>query len=252
MTALFIAILLILSISLLIFKRRVIGIGILLVAISCYFIVGSGWLPSLLFSQLQTPFVNLPEPEWKNHNAIVLLGAGAVKLPQSAQINPTMMAYSRIYKTASLYLSCIKQHKCTIIVSGGDALHTGKSEAEVYRDALIQLGINNADIQLENKSMNTYKNAQFTSTILKQGQFDQVVLVTSGFHLKRSLLYFSHFGIEPKPALADYLTAIMTLLPIGYNFALADFAIHEYLGCAQFYLYQFLGWNRNPSIPGAI
>ncbi len=224
----------------------------LLVVIICYFLVGSGLFPSVLLTQLQIPFVDLPEPEWKNQNAIVLLGAGALTLPKSAQIIPTVMAYSRIYKTASLYLSCIKKHKCTIIVSGGDALGTGKSEAMVYRDALIQLGINGSDVKLENNSMNTFKNAQFTSAILKQDHFDQIVLVTSGIHLKRSLLYFSHFGIQATPALADYLAPIISILPIGYNFAVTDFAIHEYEGLARFYIYQFFGWNSNASSPGAL
>lgn len=252
MTVLFIALLLIISIFMLIFKRRKISMVILLVVLICYCVVGNGLFPSILLNQLQIPFVDLPEPKWKNQNAIVLLGAGTVRIPTSGQINPTVMSYSRIYKTASLYLSCVKNHTCTIIVSGGDALGTGKSEAVVYRDALIQLGINNSDIKLEDKSMNTYKNAQFTSAILKQGQFDQIVIVTSGTHLKRSLLYFSHFGIKAEPALADYLTPIMTILPLGYNFAMADFAIHEYLGIARFHIYQFLGWNNSVSSPGAL
>lgn len=250
MTVLFIAILFIISIFMLILKKKKIGMGILLVAVICYFIVGSGLFPSILLNQLQAPFIDLPNPEWKSQNAIVLLGAGTVKLPKSVQINPTIMAYSRIYKTASLYLGCIKNHKCTVVVSGGDALSTGKSEAVVYRDALIQLGVSHSDIKLEDRSMNTYKNAEFTSAILKQGQFNYIVLVTSGIHLRRSLLYFSHFGVEAAPILADYLAPIITILPLGYNLAMADFAIHEYLGLARFYIYQFLGWNYSASRPG--
>jgi uncharacterized SAM-binding protein YcdF (DUF218 family) len=222
----------------------------LLLALSCFLLIGTGFLPSIFLKQLQISFVDLPEPQWKRQNAIVLLGAGTVKLPIINAINPTVMGYSRIYKAATLYLSCVKNHTCIILISGGDTINAGKSEAMVYREALIKLGINNADIKLEANSMNTYKNAEFTSAILEKSKFDQVVLVTSGIHLRRSLLYFSHFGVKAIPAPSDYLAPQITILPLGYNFAITDFAVHEYLGITRFHIYQFLGFNQSSSTAG--
>jgi uncharacterized SAM-binding protein YcdF (DUF218 family) len=251
MVTFFILILLIIAIFLAISRHIKACISTLIFALVCFFAIGNGLVPLILLKQLQTPFVDLPKPEWKSQNAIVLLGAGAIKLPTTNAIKPTIMAYSRIHETARLYLECAKDHhQCTIIISGGDALKIGKSEAIVYRDALLSLGINNSDIELETNSMNTYKNAEFTSNILKKNQYSQVILVTSGIHLKRALLYFSNFGINAKPALADYLTPQFAVIPLGYNFAVTDFAIHEYLGIARFYFYNFLGWNKNVSVSG--
>ncbi len=252
MTTLFIFILLVIAILLAITKHIKACITTLIFTSVGFLAIGNGFIPSLLLIKLQKPFVDLPKNQWKSHNAIVLLGAGTIKLPISNAVNPTIIAYARMNEAARLYLECVKSHnKCTIIISGGDALKMGRSEATVYRDVLIALGINSADIELEPNSLNTYKNAEFTSVILKQSQFDQVILVTSGIHLIRALLYFSHFGINAKPALADYLTAQFAIIPLGYNFAMTDFAIHEYLGIARFHSYNFLGWNAAVSSPGA-
>jgi hypothetical protein len=56
-------------------------------------------------------------------------------------------------------------------------------------------------------------------------------------------MYFAHFGIDTTPVCADYLSASMSLLPAAYNFTVADFAIHEYIGVARYHVYNALGWN---------
>lgn len=246
----FIFLILILFFSLFKFKKT----NILFIVITCasFLIIGCGWLPSCLLRCLQSPFITL-NPTWKNENAIVLLGAGTVKLPWDNHIEPTMVAYSRIMETARLYLSCKSSlNHCTIIITGGDATKTGKSEADLYQQNLISLGVNTTDIELENRSMNTYQNAEFTSNILQNKKPDQIILVTSALHMKRSLLYFNQFNITATPAPSDYLMPIMTKFPIGYNFAITDFAIHEYLGILRFRIYNYLGWNKKVTTAGAL
>jgi uncharacterized SAM-binding protein YcdF (DUF218 family) len=248
----FILILLIITIILLLRKYIKTGTSTLIFTLACFLLIGDGLVPSLLLKQLQMPFVDMPEPQWGSQNAIVLLGAGAIQLPITHAVRPTIIAYSRLNETMRLYRACITEHhKCTVIISGGDTLKMGRSEASVYQDVLLTMGVKNADIELEANSMNTFKNAEFTSAILKKSQFDQVILVTSGIHLTRALLYFSHFGINAKPALADYLTPQFSVIPLGYNFAMTDFAIHEYLGITRFRIYNFLGWNKEVSAAGA-
>jgi uncharacterized SAM-binding protein YcdF (DUF218 family) len=185
-------------------------------------------------------------PVWKENNAIVLLGAGTIKVPSSHLVLPTLIAYSRINKTASLYLDCTnhREYQCTVIISGGDPLKTHVTEAYAYREVLLHLGVSDKDIILEPKSLNTYQNAEFVSEIVKKNKYDQIVLVTSAIHLKRALLYFSHFGMDTHPAYSDYLTSKIVFFPLGFNFALTDFAIHEYLGLVQFYFYNLLGINN--------
>ncbi len=221
-----------------------------LLVLTCllFYLIGCGFITKLLLNPLQLSFLNQTAPQWKQHNVIILLGGGAVKLPQITTVQPNLLAYGRINKAASLYFSCINAKKaCTLIISGGDVVGAGESEASVYRNALLALNVKNQDIVLEQTSKNTYQNALYTSALLKQRQVDNIILVTSGFHMRRALSNFSYFGILANPESADYLAPLQVLTPVSYNFALADFAIHEYLGILQFPIYNLLGWNVKPS-----
>ena len=219
-----------------------------LLSIMLFLLVGTGVIPNFLLKSLASLNLNPLEPHWKNQNAIVLLGGGAVKLPSVNIVKPTIMSYGRIYEAERLYMSCKKSgNSCTLIISGGDAAGTGVSEAVAYQNDLLNVGVNPTDIQIEPKSLNTYKNAEFTSPLLKKKPFDQIILVTSGIHMKRALLYFSHFNIHAIPAPSDYISAHLSILPQGYNFAITDYALHEYGGIIRFYVYNFLGWNDNHS-----
>jgi hypothetical protein len=37
------------------------------------------------------------------------------------------------------------------------------------------------------------------------------------------------------------------VVPLAYNFAVADIALHEYLGIMRYHVYNALGWNSAPS-----
>jgi len=235
---------------LLFFKYKKTSIFVFILTLSGFFIIGCGILPAVLLKKLQLHSV---QPQWKERNAIVLLGSGAVKLPDSHIIKPTVLAYSRIFETTRLYLSCKESgKKCNVIISGGDALATGVPEAVVYKKLLLDVGVNAADIQLETRSMNTYKNAEFTSAIIREDQVNQIILVTSGLHIKRALLYFSHFGVQAIPAPADYIAAFVSFIPSSYNFTLMDMVLHEQMGILRFHIYNYLGWNVKPVAPGSL
>jgi uncharacterized SAM-binding protein YcdF (DUF218 family) len=226
------------------------SIATLIIATLSFLLIGSGLPLAALLNCLEVPSAP-SQLSWQQHNAIVVLGTGTVKLPLVNTVQPTVLAYSRIVEASRLYRACKKaKHACTIIISGADALSTGIAEAIVYRATLLSIGIDTADIVLEPHSMNTYKNAEFTSPMLKLGHFDQVVLVTSGIHMKRALLYFSHFNIKPIPMPADYIAPLTSVIPLAYNFLITDYAIHEFIGIARFHIYNYMGWNKHSGSPG--
>jgi uncharacterized SAM-binding protein YcdF (DUF218 family) len=206
------------------------------IAIAYILVVGCGILPSLLLHKLEVEYFPNVNPKFQQQNAIVLLGAGKIKPLLSNYVFPSSQAYSRIFEATRLYSLCKKAHKdCTIIITGGNAIVDGNSEAEVYQRALLQVGIDANDMVLETKSMNTYENAKFTTPLLHEKKYENIFLVTSAIHLKRALLYFSDFGIEAIPCAADAISARWSFIPLAYNFALTDFALHEYMGIIQYY-----------------
>ena len=246
MSTLFIFIFLLLSTFLGIINYRKSSFFIFLIVIISFIVVGDGLFPAYLLNKLQKPYKQTSHINWKKNNTLVLLGAGTSKVPKSNIIKPSILAFSRIVETAKLYRECKTiSASCDILVSGGDALNNSKPEAMVYRDTLLSLGINPNDIKLESNSKNTYQNAKFTSYLLKKQASEQILLITSALSIKRALLYFSYFNIRPIPIAADFVTIPISKLPLGYNFAMSDFAVHEYLGIIRFYIYNFFGWNKN-------
>lgn len=212
-----------------------------------FYLFGSGLIGSFLLSSLELPSTKFHSENqiWKQRNVIIVLGGGNVKLPDSGVIRPSLFGYSRLSEAADFYFLCKKsKNRCTILVSGGDPAKFHKSEAEVFLEKLVVLGVDKDDIITESKSLNTYQNAEFSSEIIKARKYDQVFLITSDFHLKRSLLYFSYFNISPKPIMADYIRLKFSLIPTGYNFAITDIVINEYIGIARLYIYDFFGLNN--------
>lgn len=240
-------------IYLIIFRNNHILIALMSIFLICFFAIGNGFIPVILLKTLTIPQSQLEEnPVWAQHNAIVVLGSGTSWLPALKKIKPMAKAYSRILVGAQLYTLCKKSGKsCHIILSGGDATHTGITEAQLYKNELLDIGIKDADIILEPNSLNTFENAKFTGELLQKQHFDKVYLVTSGIHLKRAFLYFSHCEIKVTPYPSDYIKPIYTFYPNAINFSIADAALHELAGVLRFYLYQFFHLRINSTGPGA-
>jgi uncharacterized SAM-binding protein YcdF (DUF218 family) len=215
--------------------------------------VGCGPVPSWLLARLQSGHATTAAIDWGQRNAIVLLGAGTVRVAGSGEVEPSLFAYGRIGKAAQLYRACRQAGRdCRIEVSGGDARGLGRPEATIYAGDLQRLGVDAADLLLESRSMNTWQNAQFSGPLLQAYGADRVLLVSSGFHLRRGALYFAHFGIHAVPVPADHVDGVRSWLPLSYNFAMADLALHEYAGIVRYHVYDAMGWNVQATKPGAL
>jgi len=214
-----------------------------------FLVIGCGLLPRLLSDNLQRGYQVEPSIAWAPRNAIILLGAGSAVV-EGQPLEPSFFVNGRVMRAAQLYTACKAAGKeCRLVVSGGDSQHHGEAEAVVYGRALRALGIPEADLSLESRSMSTWQNAQFSRPILAEYAPQHIVLVTSGVHLRRSLLYFSHFGIEPQPVAGDWVNARWEPTPDSWNFFVADASLHEYLGIWRYYAYNILGWNAPRAAP---
>ena len=214
-----------------------------------FLVVGCGPAPRWLLDHLQSGYETRPSVVWGSRNAIVLLGAGTERVAD--HVEPGVFSYPRLTVAVAQYHDCKRTaDDCKVVVSGGDASGQGAAEANVYREILMQLNVDAADILAEADSMNTWQNAQFTSALLQRLGADRIVMVSSALHLRRSKLYFSHFGVETTPVRADYLRGAMSILPLSYNVIATDLALHEYIGIARYYVYNWLGWNPARQLPG--
>jgi len=85
---------------------------------------------------------------------------------------------------------------------------------------------------VEGKSKDTYENALYTSRLLPPSS--TIFLVTSAYHMPRSVRLFRHFGICPIPKKTDYKydarLEFQDFLPSFGGLKRLYLALHEYLG----------------------
>jgi uncharacterized SAM-binding protein YcdF (DUF218 family) len=196
-----------------------------------------GFLPRVLLNALQQPYRVMPLIEGAPSTVFVLLTGGSVPVPGTEQTLPTVLSYSRLVKTVQLYQACsAHQSTCTILVSGGDPKRLGVSEADTYQSQLLALGVPAKNVKCESTSDNTYQEAQHVKLWLASHPYDQVVLVTSAFHMQRSVQNFQRIHLSVIPVASDYLAVPPRGFAVGYNLMLMDIAVHEYVGMIALFL----------------
>ena len=91
-----------------------------------------------------------------------------------------------------------------VLVSGGQVFADSGAEALIAKRILQQAGIVESKIIAETQSLNTTQNAAFTKKLLQQGAFTRPILVTSAYHMERSVRNFAKQGITVVPYPTDY------------------------------------------------
>ena len=171
----------------------------------------------------------------------ILLGGGVIRGDDdiSGKNMPVPDMVVRIVDTARLY----KLYKKPIIFTGG-SLSPGSNEAEVVKRYLIDLGVSGRDILLEDKSLDTVENAEYTKIIMDKNKFKKAVLVTSAFHMKRSELIFKRYGYDIVLNSAGSYSenknesAFMDFLPDIHELRKTTLALRESIGYL-FYKFQY-------------
>lgn len=85
----------------------------------------------------------------------------------------------------------------TLVLTGGHRNHLKPkvSEARLYWRYLTSKGISRKKLILEEESKETLGNAIFSKKLVTQQKSKSLVLITSNYHMKRSLMVFQHiFG----------------------------------------------------------
>lgn len=164
-----------------------------------------------------TQYSQLGPPE--NADYIIILGArvkGTV---------PSLALASRIH-TAAEYL---KENNNTIaIASGGKGQGEDITEAESIKRELMEQGINEDRIILENRSTDTYENIEFSKALIPQNVKTGVV-VTNNFHLYRSIMIAKGQDLE--------LYGLPASTP---KQAILKSYIREYMAITKFYLKKYI------------
>jgi uncharacterized SAM-binding protein YcdF (DUF218 family) len=210
-------------------------------------LVSGALLRSLEWQNLPT---SLPQAD-----AIVVLGGGTYS-PRPPRLGPEVNeSGDRMFYAARLY----REGKAPkIILSGGritwqdaSTAKGGDSEADDMATLIEFMGVPASAILKDPTSLNTRQNAINVQKILQEQNINSILLVTSGFHMPRSLLIFRKLGLNPTPAPVDFRTErddpaantsegkLLSLLPAVDNLSTTTYCLKEYVGI---WVYRLRGW----------
>lgn len=119
-----------------------------------------------------------------NPQIMVILGC------QVKPWGPSILLQDRLDKA----LDYLEEHPdTTVVVSGGQGPDEHVTEARAMADYLMEHGVEEARILLEEESHNTVQNLRYTVKLLEKNGYDtdqDIVVVSNGFHLTRVRMLF--------------------------------------------------------------
>lgn len=183
--------------------------------------------------EYQHPAYNFSQTLPQN-TAIILLGGGIREKSPDYQ-GKDSLNHAGMMRT--VYASKLaKQSNIPIYTTGGSPLNkNAEAESSIMKHWLISFGVDNKLIHEENQANNTWENALFIQQQLAPTHINTIVLVTSAWHMPRSVWCFEQQGFTVIPAPTDYLTDnaphdLRSFLPRWDRLADSGHALHEYLG----------------------
>jgi uncharacterized SAM-binding protein YcdF (DUF218 family) len=226
----------------LLFTRRK-RLGQRMMIASLFTLAVAGWSPlgNWLMAPLEDRF-----PAWRDAGAqdsiigIIILG-GAVS-PEVSNARGSVAineAAERITVAADL---ARRFPSARIIFSGGSGkLFGGAAEADFVLPVFESFGIARERVTLERRSRNTAENARFTKELVQPKAGERWLLVTSAYHMPRSIGVFRNEGFAVDAYPVDWRTAgaADAVRPFGAMSAglgRTDAALHEWLGLLAYRL----------------
>ncbi len=212
------------------------GGGYLFCALLLY-ALSSRWVLDLFPRLFHEPLPSSP-PE-----AIVVLGGGVERNPETRELSLNPVSLSRVYRAFLLY----RERRLPILVSGGKLTENQeRTEAEIALDVLTTLGVPREDVILEARSRTTWENARYSTAILKVLGIRSFYLVTSEVHIPRALFAFRTWYQEATiiPCPTEFLGSsemfpVERFLPKREVLCTLGSVIHEGIG---YFLYLLKSW----------
>ncbi|MBC7880776.1 MAG: YdcF family protein [Anaerolineae bacterium] len=199
-----------------------------------------------LLDSLEDQYPEIPIEKLPKAQAIVVLG-GSIAFPNShhrdielTDSSDRILHASRLYKAKKAPL---------ILMSGGNIDFLGPSdlppESQLMAQLAVEFGVPKEGLLTETTSRNTYENARNSLAVLQPKGIKQILLVTSAFHMPRSVAIFRKIGFTVIPATTDFRSGdgaedpLLAILPSAQALNDSTLALKEWVGL---FAYRLRGW----------
>ncbi len=135
---------------------------------------------------LDSANADLNDPD-ENRTVIVL----------GARVYENRLSTALKYRLDAAYEYLIDHPLSACIVTGGQGVNEPCTEASLMYAYLAELGIDEGRIYVEDESTDTVENIQYSIKIIRENNLnDNVAIVTSDYHVYRSLTYAARDGLD--------------------------------------------------------
>lgn len=207
-------------------------------AISAFLVGGLTNVGALMMAPLEARFERVAA-DTKISGIIMLGGGGSGGVSQARgtiEFNASAERYVEIFALVDLYPNV------PILVTGGNGslIQKGEGDGALAKRFVARYDLPQERFLFETESRNTYQNAILSMPVAKPSSDDTWLLVTSAFHIPRSVGVFHKQGWQVAPWPVDFKTRPdekLALRPsnVAHNFQLLETAIHEWLGLVFYY-----------------
>lgn len=213
-------------------KRRKQSI-VAILALTLFF--GNHFIFNLMVNWWEPPSVNMYSIEEPYDIGILLGGYSSMNQRPNEDRQNFNQRGNRFFHTYELYkIGKIKK----ILLTGGNGsiLEDLASEAVEIRKFLLKIGVPDSDIIVESNSRTTYENAIYTKEVLDKNYPNaRCLLITSAWHMPRSVATFKKAGLDFDTFPVDYISERVKLtpndlLPDRMGFYYWEIIIKEWVG----------------------
>lgn len=172
---------------------------------------------------------------------IVVLGGGFEGAINLARGGYELNSAGDRFVEAAILARRYPQAKVVISGGSGSLILEGETDAAAAPRLLTALGVEPERLVLEDESRNTYENALFTRQLVSPQPGETWLLVTSAFHMPRSMGLFRKIDFAVTPWPVDYRTSGREGLGLFRDnqtdtLATSTLAIREWIGLVAYWL----------------
>lgn len=229
------------------YKKQRLGKSLLLLTLITYYLLSIEPVSYLLARSLERNMsIGNYNVETNDLGAIVVLAGGAEKKGGYRSYHELSGAsWRRLWHGIELFKKL--KGKRPIFYSGGsgDPFDPTTVEAELAKSYAVDMGIPREKFWVEKDSRNTYESGLAIKRILDDRfpkvKKHRILLVTSSFHMPRSMRVMRKVGLDPIPSPADFAIGslnldLLSFFPSVSNFSRSTRSIHEWIGIGGYWL----------------
>lgn len=219
---------------------------LLIISFSWLILISNSFLVNQAFNWWEYKYMNISDLH-RTYDVGIVLAGSMISVPSTTADHPVLGNHADRFGEAFLLYKAGKIKK--ILITGTSQpylIAANKGETRLAARLLLDWGVKGNDIIYEEKSRNTRENALFSTKILKSAfPGGKYLLITSAFHMRRSLGCFAKAGVEADPFPADFyggdypFNFQYLIIPNSRALSYFDLLWHEWTG---YLMYKLVGY----------